>query len=140
MAQTKKLISIEEIKDRLEPVFQDEGLQLVLLFGSVVSGGPHRHSDIDIAFLFDTTVDILSLTNRVIRLLHVDNIDVIDLSHASPLLKFSIVNKSKCLYEREDGIFNTFYLLVFRLYIDTKKLRDARALAIKHFLRERGLG
>ena len=48
MAQTKKLISIEEIKDRLEPVFQDEGLQLVLLFGSVVSGGPHRHSDIDI--------------------------------------------------------------------------------------------
>ena len=48
MAQTKKLISVEEIKDRLEPVFQDEGLQLVLLFGSVVSGGPHRHSDIDI--------------------------------------------------------------------------------------------
>lgn len=79
MAQTKKLISIEKIKDRLEPVFQDEGLQLVLLFGSVVSGGSHRHSDI--AFLFDTTVDILSLTNRVIRLLHVDNIDVIDLSH-----------------------------------------------------------
>lgn len=140
MAQTKKLISAEEIKDRLKPVFQDEGLQLVLLFGSVVSGGSHRHSDIDIAFLFDTTVDILSLTNRVIRLLHVDNIDVIDLRRASPLLKFSAVNKGNLLYEREDGIFNTFYSLAFRMYIDAKKLRDARTSAIKHFLRERGLG
>lgn len=139
MAETKKLISLEEIKDRLEPVFQDEGLQLVLLFGSVVSGRSHRHSDIDIAFLFDTTVDILSLTNRVVRLLHVDNIDVVDLRRATPLLKFSIVNKSKCLYEREGGIFNTFYSLAFRRYIDTKKLRDAQALAIKNFLRERGL-
>ncbi|ODS30539.1 MAG: nucleotidyltransferase [Candidatus Scalindua rubra] len=139
MAQTKKLISIEEIKDRLKPIFQDKGLQLVLLFGSVVSGGSHRHSDIDIAFLFDTTVDILALTNRVIRLLHVDNIDVVDLRRASPLLKFSVVNKSKLLYEREEGIVNTFYSLAFRMYIDTKKLRDAQALAIKHFLREKDL-
>lgn len=139
MTQTKKLFSIEDIKCRLEPVFQDEGLQFVVLFGSVVSGGSHRHSDIDVAFLFDTTVDILSLTNKVIRFLHVDNVDVIDLRHASPLLRFSVVNKSKLLYEKEEGIFNAFYSLAFRRYIDTRKLRDAQALAIKHFLRERGL-
>jgi len=139
MAKVKEIISIEEIKDRLTPLFKDEGLRLVLLFGSAVSGKVHKQSDIDLAFLFDRPVDILSLTNRVIRLLHTDNIDVIDLRRASPLLKFSVIKNGSLLYERQIGMSNEFYSLAFRMYVDTKKLRDAQAIAIKHFLKARGL-
>jgi predicted nucleotidyltransferase len=138
MAKTKEIISVEEIRNRLVPIFKDEGLKLVLLFGSAVLGKIHKQSDIDLAFLFDKPVDILSLTNRVIRLLHADNIDVVDLRRASPLLKFSVVKNGRLLYERQPGMFNEFYSLAFRMYVDSKKLRDAQEIAIRHFLKERG--
>ena len=110
-----------------------------MLFGSAVSGKTHKKSDTDLAFLFDKPVDILALTNRVIRLLHTDNVDVVDLRRASPLLKFSAVKSGMLLYEREPGMFNEFYSLAFRMYVDTGKLRDAQAKAIQQFLKARGL-
>lgn len=139
MARMKAEIAIDEIRERLNPLFKDKGLQLVLLFGSVVTGKMHKRSDIDLAFLFDKPADILLLTNKIIRLLHADNIDVVDLKHASPLLKFSIVKNSALVYEKEPGIFNEFYSLAFRRYIDTKKMRIAQAKAIEFFLQARGM-
>jgi len=139
MSELKKMPSIEEIKDRLSPLFKDEGLRLVLMFGSVVSEMMHKKSDIDLAFLFDRPVDILELTNRVIRLLHTDNVDVIDLKNANPLLRFSAAKNGRILYERSPGVFNEFFSLAFRMYVDTEKLREARATGIRHFLEERGL-
>lgn len=133
------MLSIEEIKKRLKPVLEDKELRLVLLFGSAVSGKTHKQSDIDLAFLFDRPVDILLLTNTVIRLLRTDNIDVVDLGKASPLLKFSAAKSGVPVYEREEGLFNQFYSLAFRRYVDTKKLRDAQGAAIKYFLKARGL-
>lgn len=139
MTDSNEKVSIEEIKKGLSPLFHDEGLRLVLLFGSAVSGKIHKKSDIDLAFLFDKPVDILTLTNRIIRLLHTDTVDVVDLKRASPLLKFSAVKSGMLLYEREPGMFHEFYSLAFRRYIDTKKLRDAQAQAIQQFLKARGL-
>lgn len=139
MARTENTIPIKEIKKRLKPLLKEEGLQLVLLFGSAVTGKMHKHSDIDLAFLFDKPVDILSLTNKVIRLLHADNIDVVDLRHTSPLMQFSIMKNGKLIYERTPDIFNVFYSLAFRRYIDTKKMRIAQAKAIEHFLQARGM-
>ena len=138
MTGAKELISAKEIRNKLSPMFQDAELQLILLFGSTVSGKIHKRSDIDLAFLFDKPADILALTNQVIRLLHTDLVDVVDLRRANPLLKFSAVKNGSLLYERAPGIFNGFYSLAFRMYVDTKKLRDAQTLSIKQFLKSRG--
>lgn len=138
MTGAKELISAKEIRNKLSPMFQDAELQLILLFGSTVSGKLHKRSDIDLAFLFDKPADILALTNQVIRLLHTDMVDVVDLRRANPLLKFSAVKSGSLLYERAPGIFNRFYSLAFRMYVDTKKLRDAQAFSIKQFLKSRG--
>ena len=139
MAETKDVFSVEDIRSRLVPMFEEEGLKLALLFGSSVLGKVHKQSDIDLAFLFDRPVDILSLTNKVISLLHADNIDVVDLRRVSPLLKFSVVKNGRLLYEKQPGMFNEFYSLAFRIYIDTKKLRDSQAISIQHFLKAKGL-
>jgi len=139
MAAMKKTSSFEEISDRLAPLFKDEGLQLVLAFGSVVSERAHKHSDIDLAFLFNKPVDILRLTNRVIRLLQTDKVDVVDLKRASPILRFSAAKYGRILYERLPGVFSEFYSLAFRRYVDTGKLRNAQAMAIKHFLEAKRL-
>lgn len=131
------MLTIEEIRERLVPLFKEKDLRLILLFGSALTGAAHKKSDIDLAFLFDGPVDILTITNRVIRLLHFDNVDVIDLKRASPLLKFSAVQKGRLLYEKFPGVFNEFCSLAFRMYVDSKKLRDGRAEVIKDFLQTR---
>jgi predicted nucleotidyltransferase len=80
--------STQEIKERLALLFKDRELQLAMVFGSTVSGKvKKKQSDIDLAFLFDKAADILALTNRVIRLLHFDDVDVVDLRCANPLLQ-----------------------------------------------------
>jgi predicted nucleotidyltransferase len=132
--------NIEKIKNSLTPLFNEKSLQLVLLFGSVASGKEYHESDIDLGFLFDKPIDILGLTNRVIRLLRTDRVDVIDLSRASPLLKHSVIRTGKALFEKTPGLFNIFQSLTFRIYVDAKKLRDAQEKAIYNFLEERGLG
>jgi hypothetical protein len=43
------------------------------------------------------------------------------------------------LHERAPGLFNSFYSLTVRMYVDTKEMRQAQAKAIKSFLEERGL-
>jgi predicted nucleotidyltransferase len=140
MAKARRIFTAEEIKEKLAPLFKDKDLQLALLFGSTVSGKfKKQRSDVDLAFLFDRPADILALTNRVIRLLHFDDVDVADLRYASPLLRFSVAKNGKLLFERSPGLFNEFASLAFRRYVDTKKLREAQAKAIEHFLEKRGL-
>jgi len=139
MRATCKIITPREIRRRLSPMFSEKGLELVLLFGSIVTGKVHRRSDIDLGFLFEGEVDILALTNKVIRLLKSDRVDVVDLQKASPLLKFSAVKRSEVLFEKRPGIFSVFSSLAFRRFVDTKKLRDAQHSAVLDFLHERGL-
>ncbi|MEE9614977.1 MAG: nucleotidyltransferase domain-containing protein [Thermodesulfobacteriota bacterium] len=139
MGKTGEILSIEEIRVGLAPIFEEKGLKLVLVFGSVVSGKVHKRSDIDLAFLFDDRPDMLELTNRVIRLLKTDRVDVVDLGRANPLLKFLAARGGRVLYERSPGLFSEFYSLAFRRYVDTKKLRDAQRTAITDFLESRGL-
>jgi len=139
MAETGNTLSFQEIRERLTPLFSEEGLELIVLFGSAGTATMHNKSDIDLAFLFDRPMEILSMTNKVIRLLHTNKVDVVDLRHASPLLKYASVEKGRLIYERSPGVFNVFYSLSFRMYVDTRKLRDARAMGIKYFLEARGL-
>jgi len=139
MSDSCKIISPDDIKLKLTPLFREKGLQLVLLFGSSVTGNRHRQSDIDVGFLFDGKLDILALTNKVIRLLKTDKVDVVDLKKASPLLKFSASRSSVVLFEKTPGLFNAFSSLAFRRYVDTKKLRDAQRSVVMDFLHERGL-
>ncbi|MBP1718742.1 MAG: hypothetical protein H6Q43_2180 [Deltaproteobacteria bacterium] len=132
--------SIEELEGILSPLFQKKDLQLLILFGSFVQGGRHPESDLDLALLFDQPAEILQLTNEVIRLVHTDRVDVVDLRRASPLLAFSIARKGRVLYERSPGLFNNFFSLAFRRYADTAKLRDAQAEAVRLFLKARRQG
>lgn len=139
MKETFKILSPDEIKGRLTPLFDERGLRLVILFGSLVTGKMHGRSDIDLGFLYEEDVDILALTRRVTGLLKADNVDVVDLRRASPLLKFSAARNCRILFEGTPGVFSEFLSLAFRRFVDTKKLRDAQHSVVRDFLRERGL-
>lgn len=127
-------LSIDEVRIRLKPLYAEESLRLVVLFGSLAKGQRKKNSDIDLAFLYDAPIDEVLLTNRVSQLLRTDAIDVVDLRKASPLLKFSAMRYGQALFERSPGAFTTFYSLAFRRYVDTQKLRDAQRSIIHDFI------
>jgi len=129
----------DEIKRRLGPLFNESGLELVILFGSVAVGKVHGRSDIDLGFLYGHDVNILDLTGKVTGLLGTDKVDVVDLRRASPLLRFSAARNCVVLFERVPGTFSKFLSLAFRRFVDTKKLRNAQRSVIRDFLHERGL-
>lgn len=131
--------TIHRIEQALTSLFLRPNLQLVILFGSTAKDLTHRNSDIDLAFLFDGPADVLDLTNEVAGLLGTDRVDVIDLRRASPLLGHAAATEGRLIYERVAGSFQVFRSLAFRRYVDTKKLRDARAGVVRNFLRTRGL-
>ncbi len=137
--QTNRGFSFQKIEDALKPLFAQDSLQFVVLFGSSVSGKFHSRSDIDVAFMFDRPVDIIELTGLTIQLLKRDDVDVLDLRRASPLMQFAVAKTGKLLYERTDGLFDAFRAHAFKKYVDTKKIRDAQKEYIDIFLKTRGV-
>jgi predicted nucleotidyltransferase len=130
---------VENLQKLLDPLCALYRLQLIMVFGSTVTGLRGPESDLDLAFLADAPLDLVAVTTDVIRVLHSDHVDVVDLRRASPLLAMEVARHGRLIYEREPGMQVTFISLAFRRYVDTKKLRDAQKDAIHRYLASEGL-
>lgn len=128
-----------QVRERLAPLFANPDIDLVIVFGSAVSGQTHAGSDLDLAVKGRQPLDLVSLTNEIIRLLHTNTVDVVDLRRASPLLMMEVVRDGHLLYERAPGTYAGFCSLAHRRYVDTMKLRLAQREAIQRFLHARGV-
>lgn len=129
---------IVQLRERLAPLFANPAIELVILFGSMASGTGHTESDLDLAVRGSGVLDLVALTNDVTRLLHMDDVDLVDLRRASPLLTMEVARKGRLLYEKTPGSYPAFCSLAHRRYIDTSKLRIAQRETIRQFLRDRG--
>jgi predicted nucleotidyltransferase len=132
-------LDIDDLSTLLAPLREPFRIQLIILFGSSVTGLRGPESDLDLAFLGDAPLDLIAVTTDVIRSLHTDRVDVVDLRRASPLLAMEVARHGRLVYERQPGTHLEFISLAVRRYIDTKKLRDAQKDAIHRFLTDRGL-
>ena len=54
------LYTIEEIKNKLHPVFEEKGVIRAILFGSYAKGEATEESDVDIAAFVDDEMSIIS--------------------------------------------------------------------------------
>ena len=54
------LYTVEEIKSKLHPIFEENGVIRAILFGSYAKGEATEESDIDIAALVDDEMSIIS--------------------------------------------------------------------------------
>jgi uncharacterized protein len=129
----------KQLQSSLGPLFGRPEINLVILFGSRVSGSHRSSSDLDLAILGDQELDTIELTNAVIQLLRFSNVDIVDLQRSSPTLAMVVAMKGEVLYEREPGRFAAFCSLAARRYEDARKIRDAQRESIRHFLHDRGL-
>lgn len=119
---TPQFLTIDELTNRLAPLFRLPEVQLVVLFGSAASGSLRADSDLDFAILGDQALDLVALTNMVISLLHCNDVDLVDLRRSNPVLMMEVARTGLLLFERSSGGYVGFCSLAHRRYVDTAKL------------------
>lgn len=133
------MLSLEELKERMAPLFRRSEVRLAVLFGSRPRGKAQADSDYDIAVQLDGTADLITLTNEAMQVLGVTEIDFVDLRRASSLLLMQVATSGVVLYVRESGLFRRFQSLAYRRYWDTAKFREAQKRALEVFFAHEGL-
>lgn len=112
--------NIEEAMERLIPLFEQEGVVLAYVFGSLAKG--HKAHDVDIAVLVQRE-PAYRLRGKISGCLGTERLDLVDLSQASPLLRYEIVRTGRCVYARDKEALNRYELETLHLYRDTAYLR-----------------
>ena len=110
---------------------------LAYLFGSVAAGRSHSLSDIDIAVLVnEAEFQVLDarmpwgyqafLSAELAGVLHRDDVDLVLLHCAPPLLGHQVVRFGTVLLSRDEEIRVSFEVRVHQDYLDTKYLREVQ--------------
>ncbi len=113
---------------------------LIISFGSRVKGRATNHSDFDFAALDSgTPLSISRHTSISGRLskkysINEDKIDLIDLSTASPLLKYEVAKTGR-LVEGKPFDFTRFKVRAWKEYLDTAKFRRLREKSMKKYVK-----
>ena len=92
----------------------------VWVFGSAKEGVVREGGDLDLGVLFHTKPsfdELLELRAELQEELHIEEIDVIPLNEASPILCFEAVC-GRCLYSADDSLKASFVSLTAREYED----------------------
>jgi len=128
--EIKELSEAGKLKG-LKEILVKHGVVLAYLFGSHAKGTARASSDVDIAVLlpYDTPrskfFDVrLALTDELMDLLHKNEIDVVILNEATPLLAYQVVKHGKIIYEdKATNPSTSFIVRVIKYYADTEHFR-----------------
>jgi predicted nucleotidyltransferase len=123
-------LSIAPYIQQMKQICTDNGVELAYLFGSQAEGKAGPLSDVDIAVLLGPHVAReqwfkvqLDLMGALMSLFHRDDVDVVILNQATPVLAHEVVQSGQILYEARPGIRTDFELATLRRYVDTEPLR-----------------
>lgn len=134
MGSDSQVITPQELRQAAAAVGRELGARLIVLFGSAARRDRPTPEDLDIGVLGRTPLDPVAVTNRFIRLLGVQHVDLSDLSHADPLLLMLVARDGVPLYVAGPGEFERFASLAARRFADTKKFRVAERDALRAFV------
>jgi len=131
------MINIKNIKPKIKGLAEEFNLSLVVLFGSQASGKTHSKSDIDFAFLSDRNMSLREIAQMQFdfcKKLKLQDLELVDLKKAPPLLLKQVAQKSILLYEKKPLVFNNFNIYAIKRFMEAKKLLDLRKLSFNKFL------
>jgi len=122
-------------KQKISQIAKSHKIKMMVVFGSQVRGKTHSGSDLDIGILlnqdpksYHILLDVQSELKKVFT--DFKSIDVKYLNNAKPFFLFEAVYKGKLLYG-SNYEYAKLCAKAFKLYIDTKPLRDLRDTLIK---------
>jgi predicted nucleotidyltransferase len=132
---------LEPYQRGLDEVFERFGVVLAYLYGSQARGDAGPLSDVDVAVLFGPDVPESERFNQVLHLIgelgsvfHRDDVYVVDLAEASPLLRHRVYYNGRLLYCADDAGRVRFETTALRDYVDTEPLRKIKQkYVLQHF-------
>lgn len=120
-------MSVTDLVAKLEGIFTKHSeIVAAFVFGSVGRGSAGPLSDVDIAVLLDEAVPVeesgygylADLTAELIHALHRNDVDLIVLNTAPPLLKHQVLRRGRLLFCRSGSHLAEFRLRAFNEYQD----------------------
>ena len=112
------------VADTIDAVARRHGLELILQFGSTVSGATHRLSDVDLGVLFAADIDPLKNLDAVIQdlqaLFPTREVDLAVLNHADPLFLKKVTDQCQLLAGSLARL-QRLQLYAFKLYQDHRR-------------------
>jgi predicted nucleotidyltransferase len=115
---------LDRLRSAAHDVARLVGCRLIVLFGSAARSGSREPEDLDLAVLSGRPLDPIELTNVFIAALGLQQVDVVDLRRADPLLMMLVAREGVPVYEETPGEFARFASLAVRRYADTRKFRE----------------
>ncbi len=118
---------------------KENGIDLLVLFGSSASDKPETSRDTDLAVKLKEGFNIskLDLIYKLDDFFMGKKIDLVLLTvDTDPLLLYEIFMKGACLFESKKDLFEKDKLRAWKLYLDTGKIRDMRENYLKDFVRK----
>lgn len=111
-------------------------LSLIILFGSYAKGRIRTGSDRDIAVWIDTKrIDELRLFYEFVNLYQGENIDLLILNTADPLIQYEVAANGRLLYEKREGKFRHFQVFAIKRSDDGRKFSELDKDYIDRYLK-----
>jgi predicted nucleotidyltransferase len=133
--------------ERLSHALDHEGVVAAMLIGSRAHGNPGPLSDVDIAVWHDPDLDSrgrfdlqLSLAGDAGCALGTDEIDVVMLNHAPPLIRHRAIRDGKRLVERDRDERVRLETRAILDYLDTAPLRAELGRGVRRRMEEGRFG
>jgi hypothetical protein len=133
--------------ERLSHALDQEGVVAAMLIGSQARGAVGPLSDVDIAVWHDPALDSrgrldlqLKLADEAGRALGTDEIDIVLLNYAPPLMRHRAIRDAKRLVERDHDERVRLETRAILDYLDTVPLRDELGRGVRRRMREGRFG
>lgn len=140
-------VNAETLRRATEALAARPEVVLAYLFGSHARGRPMPISDIDFAVLLsgdfprESYLDCqIALTQALTKIFRSDEVQVVILNHAPPLLGYKVILEGKLLTCRDPIARVRFQVRATQRYFDTRPLRRALAEATARRIREGRFG
>jgi predicted nucleotidyltransferase len=128
--------AINILKNNLEVFSEKYDIQLIYIFGSYAKGKNNKNSDLDIAVLLKkdyNPLDKLSLIGDFIDTFKRDDIDLVILNTANPVLEHQVIKHGKLVYMKDEDIKITYEVRVLKEYMDMEYFRNTQMEYIRQW-------
>lgn len=118
-------LNIGDYKDAIKNICQENSIDLLYLFGSAATGQAGPLSDVDLAFYSQKSGAglIESLQIEFVNLFKRDDIDLLDLKIAGPLVCFKAIKQGALIFCANQALKVQLEYLVITKYLSTQHLR-----------------
>jgi predicted nucleotidyltransferase len=123
-----------ELQRAADRLADDPRVLGVYAFSSRAEGTAGSSSDIDVAVLLDRALDLaeeLRLRATVVEELRRDDVDLVVLNQAPPLLCYEVLAHGKLLFSWDEELLQEFEERTLREYFDTSYLRATQRSLVR---------